>query len=297
MSLNTFACSCPYHSTPDPVYPSKLELAAHLDTVNHASKVASLTFLGPHLLESPILKEYGLAINTKHKLLLCLSCAIAVIPSQLKSHLSKDHIKYEDSNKKAIISLLTACGVDLKTLPMLHLSITSAIEGLPIYQGHPCPSCLTVGSTFESLKSHMRQMHSGVAYPPDDHLVFCQQLKMGSHNNMIRIDDPQNLPSRFTTADILDQALALMNAPSSSTTQPSNDPREFCPWLRHVRWQDLCLGKDIAQLVALVAHPKNEEFPSLLEGLLFLLRLASTKMDCTSELILQRLNTPKPIDE
>jgi hypothetical protein len=299
MSQNAFACSCSYHTTiSNPVYPSKHELAAHLHTVQRASKVASLTFLGPHLLETPILNKYGLAINTWHKLLLCLSCGIAVIPSQLKSHLSKDHIKYSDTNKKAIVCLSTACGVDLKTLPELHLSTSiPAIKGLPIYKGHPCPSCHTVRGTFESLKSHMRQKHSGVAYPAEDQLVSCQQLRTGSNNNMIRIEDAPDTAFHFTTADIVDQALALMNAPLSISVQPSNDPREFCPWLRQVRWQDLCLGKDVAALVALVAHPKNEEFPSLSDGLLVLLPLASSKIDSTSELILQRLNTPKPIDE
>jgi hypothetical protein len=144
----------------------------------------------------------------------------------------------------------------------------------------------------------MRSLHKGTAYPPKTNQVFVQQLNKGSQNQLIRIHVPEDLPVKFTSADILDQAMETLTAASSiATAETSKDPRSFCPWLRRVRWQDLTNGKDVDKLVALVEHPKPEEFPYLPDGLLFLLRSATPLFDSTSELILQCLNTPKPVDE
>jgi hypothetical protein len=301
MSQNV-TCSCSFHGVSNTEYASQNKLAEHLNLVQHLSCFAfdDLMFLGSTLLETRTLKRYGLVINTQYRLLLCFACEAAIIPSQLKSHLSKNHtIKLEDTDRSTIVRLLTVCKIHLSTLPELHHSIISEIEGLPLREGHPCPSesCLTVGITYESLKAHMRQKHRGMAYPLPNAMVHAQQLKTGTHNQLIRIHVAEELPIRLSNADILAQSAALLSAGPSVPVSLSHDPREYCPWLRNVRWQDLSLGKDVVGLVALVEHPKKDEFPLLSDGLLHLLSLASSKFDCTSELILQRLNTPKPVDE
>jgi hypothetical protein len=292
-----FVCPCPYHQDgSNTEYLSRTDFVEHIRLVQQANQ---FTFLDRHLLETPVLAQYGLTVNTQHHILLCLSCSSAVIPSQLQSHLSKQHqIKFNNADRLAVVQLLSLCRVKLTLLPELHRSIISEIEGLPIFEGFPCPKCPTTAGTHESLKAHMRSSHKGTAYPPKTDRVFVQQLNKGSYNQHIRINVPEDLPIKFTSADILVQAMEMLNAASSiPTAEPSKDPRSFCPWLRRVRWQDLTHGKDINKLVALVEHPKPEEFPYLADGLLFLFRSATPLFDSTSELILQRLNTPKPVDE
>jgi hypothetical protein len=284
------------------MYKSQADLADHLKVVQLISSVRTTgtVFIGRHLLETLVLSQYALVINTQHKLLLCLSCTTAVIPSQLKSHLNKQHsgVKLAENDRQAIVQLLMLFHIDISTLPELHHGIVSEIEGLPVIEGHPCPSCVTTSLTYESLKAHMRKNHKGVTYPHETDQVFVQQLKIGTHNQPIRIHVSEELPSRFSTADILNQATDILNSANLSLPEaPSNDPRDLCPWLRHVRWQDLTVGKNVQELVALVAHPKANEFDLLSDGLLFLLGHASSLLSSTPELILQRLNSPRMYDE
>jgi hypothetical protein len=296
-----FSCPCSYHQDPSIKYISRAEFINHINLVQQVSTTLdSFTFLGRHLLETPTLARFGLVINTQHQLLLCLSCPAAVVPSQLKCHLSKHNSpKVGESEKQELLHILTLCKVESKALPKFQDPVIPAIEGLEVMKGYPCPQCSTVRLTYESLKTHMRQMHMGVAYPSPLNDMPTQQLKKGLEQQLLRVHVPQDLPSKFSTADILAQADGMMQGIHAELTrsEPSSDPRNFCPWLRRVRWQDLTTGKDIQELVALVSHPNTREFPFLLDGFLDLVRSATPLFDNTSELILQRLNTPKPIDE
>ena len=97
------------------------------------------------------------------------------------------------------------------------------------------------------------------------------------------------MPSKFSTEDILAQAMAMENDKLIAETSFHNH-YEFCLWLRNVCWQDLMEGKDISKLIALIAFLKPEEFPGLREGLLYLLNHVTRLLDLTLELILQDLN-------
>jgi hypothetical protein len=148
----------------------------------------------------------------------------------------------------------------------------------------------------------MRQNHKGTAYPPESTVVSVQQLKPnGHHNRLIRIFVSQSVPIKFSTEDILAQAEDIMEAVTAQQAQSakalSKDPREFCPWLRRIHWQDIVQGKHIETLMALVEQPRSDELGSLSEGVKHLLCSALPLFASTSELILQHLNTPKQIDE
>jgi hypothetical protein len=286
-----FRCSCPFHRT-------QAELDRHTGLMNKASsRNIDLVFVGRHLVENRELAKHSLVINTQHGLLICLSCEYAIIPSQLKAHLSKNHsAKLEAVDQTGISHLLNVCGVNHTQLPDIP-SETSEIEGFPVCKGHPCPSCHVVGSNLESIKSHMRQHHKGVAYPRANVLVPFQLIRK---DKLLRVHAQKEVPSKFTTDDILAQA-ALMTQKACSEADladlAATDPREFCPWLRRVRWHELALGKDLGKLVSLVAQPKPDEFPALSNGLLFLFRSASPFFVSTSELILQRLHSSKQGEE
>jgi hypothetical protein len=259
-----FECPCHRHQDgSNKKYQTRKDLLDHILLIQTDSS-HNLNFLGRHLLETPIFAQYRLAVNTKQNLLLCLSCDVvaAVIPSQLKSHLLKQHeVKLEEADRRAIIKVLALCTVDLSTLPGLHYSIIPEIEGLPVFEGHPCPLCLVVGGNYKALKGHMCQHHNGVGYPLETNVTFYQQLKQGSHNQTIHIHIPEDVPAQFTIKDILVQAASMMKDPSSSMPPPaaeaSEDPHSYCPWLRQIRWQDLTTGKDVAELIALVGRPKR----------------------------------------
>lgn len=294
-------CPCSYHHPSEGEYPTRVELDKHLQLVQDIENAMKIkfTFIGPYLLEAKFLSDYNLTINTQYCLLLCLSCRCAIVPAQLKSHLQSKHaIPLIEEDKKAIGCLLTVCKVELSALPTLHDKTISRIDGLPVQSGHPCPSCNVVRLTYESLKAHMRQHHKGVSYPAEDIKVNAQQLRTGTF--VVRVHVLEEVPSKFSTDDILAQAKAMQEVEdglAAVEASSSNDHRDYCPWLRNVRWQDLTEGKDISKLIGLVAFPKPEEFPRLKDGLLFMLDHATGLLDSTPELILQGLNTAKQTDE
>ena len=296
MSLHK--CPCGHHGGHTATYSSHGELKVHLDLVQQFTDIgeATLVFVTPLLLETTTLKQLGLLINTRHRLLLCSSCPSAVAPLHVKAHLSRAHsIKLTESDQGAVLKLSALCGVEASTLPTFD-GVIAKIDGLPVYATHPCPLCMTSMAKYNSLKAHMRQKHSSSSYPKETDIVLAQQLKGSGHGEFVRIaaDEP---PVPFSMDDILRQASNLVSDVGQPVAEPSDDPRFFCPWLRYTRWQDLTLGKDIGELISLVAHPKKTEFPLLVEGVWSLFQSSSALMDSTSELILQRLNTPKPVDE
>ena len=122
-----------------------------------------------------------------------------------------------------------------------------------------------------------------------------QQIKTSSF--FVRVIVPQEDKVRFSTDDILAQAAEMVKNDAVASTSASREPRDYCPWLRNVRWQDLTQGKEVGKLIELVANPKPDEFPGLDDGLLSILKEASDLFDSTPELILQGLNTSKSTDE
>jgi hypothetical protein len=259
-----------------------------------SSEMGPFAFISPHLLETPKAAFYGLAIETRYKLLICLSCPMVVTPSLVASHLTKKHtIKLTEDDHMALTQLLSLCRVGLSSLPELKQPLLHSIEGLPVSERHLCSCCPTVASNHESLKSHMRQKHKNTPYPDKDKSEPTQELQ---HGLIVRIGREDNLPLKmFTVADVLRQASELLEANKGPTATPT-DPREICPWLRRVRWQDLTEGRDVVELMALVEMPDKDEFPLLSEAFQHLLRSASHYFDSTPELILQRLHTSKQGD-
>src|SRR5258705_19418 len=102
------------------MYSMPKEFVNHVQLVQNIKTSEQFTFLGRQVLETLVLSQYGLAINTEHHLLLCLSCPSAVIPSQLKSHLvQQHHIKLQNDDRSAIVQHLAVYQVKLSTLPDL----------------------------------------------------------------------------------------------------------------------------------------------------------------------------------
>lgn len=301
----SFECPCPLHLGSEKIYASQPEYLDHIALVQQALsssfvELGPFRFLSSHLLETPGLMSLGLAIDTRHKLLLCLSCLAAIIPSQLKSHLYRKHeAKFSEKNRASFLPLFSLCRIKMSALPELKEPLLHKIEGLPVVKTHPCPCCLTVGTTYESLKAHMRQKHKGVSYPDESNMVIAQAVHTGTSRRLLRLRVEEPLVAQFSAQDILSQASNMLTRSSalSNPSTPSTDPREFCPWLRRIRWQDLTVGKQVDKLIALAKFPTEEEYSLLSDGFLRLLLSASALFDTTSELILQRLNTPKPGEE
>lgn len=295
-----YECSCPHHKGPNRTYVSQQDLVRHQDLVQKTAVLGPITFLTPHLLETPEMALYGLAVNLWYKVVLCLTCAVAVIPMQLKSHLQQKHSeKVSLTNLSSLLQLIDLCDIDASTLPDLKEPLTEKIDGLPIIKLHSCSSCAMVASTYESLKSHVRQRHRGMSYPSKTSIVTAQPLFQGPNKRFVCIS-VNDKTSSFSSSktDILSHAQSMLDNAGSTPAlmdleKKMADPRNICPWLRNVRWQDLVSGSSIADVIAMVKFPTQDEYPSLSDGLLHLLCSASPLFNLTSELILQDMNSPK----
>ena len=275
-----FQCPCSHHKGSDKKYRRVIDLVHHLKTVQKilsSSITGGFTFLSPYLLETSAMAPYSLVVNTEYKLLICLSCKLAILPSQLKTHLSSQHsIRLPVRDQSPIADLLSIAQVHPSIIPELPSSVDEAIDGLSTTDGYLCPICSNICFTHESLKTHMRQKHKGDPYPSKTDTVSIQQIKKGIQNRMIRVEKKkEESVGRFTEDNILSQVERAIAASPAESLAPSDDPRNFCLWLRHIRWQDLIEGKDVAEMMALVAHPKPEEFPRLHESFLKLLQSGS----------------------
>ena len=126
-SEGLFQCPCSHHKGSNKKYRTVADLTSHLKTVQKilsSSITGEFTYLSPYLLESSAMGQYSLVINTEYKLLICLSCGLAVLPSQLKTLLSSQHsIRLPVKDQSPIANLLSITQVDPALIQYSHTHI------------------------------------------------------------------------------------------------------------------------------------------------------------------------------
>jgi hypothetical protein len=120
-----------------------------------------------------------------------------------------------------------------------------------------------------------------------------QQIHRGSKSSFFQVIPRQAAPPNPDDLEAERLWKAVKEADKQDQQRDIN-ARQVTPFLLTTRWHEHVQGYNTAELVALVTHPKREEFPGLLHAAKHLFEGATQLIDETPELILQILNSADP---
>jgi hypothetical protein len=226
-------------------------------------------------------------------MLVCISCGVAVIPSEVSTHISNQH--RESRIQVNATKLLEACQMMdvVDEFPNMGYGPMDEIHGLCLQSGLLCLLCQKPYGTTGSMKAHHRECHADSPTPTQWPKVSVQQLNKGSKKSYFHVLPKASAPE--LTSDIIIQNLRSEQA-SSADAGPLEltDLRLISPWLRTTRWNELIQDKDIEILRDLVRPVTETEFPGLVQSIHEVFEGSTELLEIMPELFLQRLNTADP---
>jgi hypothetical protein len=244
----------------------------------------------------PYLDRIGFVVNNVMRCLICEPCGWAMVPDMAQGHLDETHkgcgIVIERAIFEEAMELLDVGDA----LPVPPTSgIYPQIVGLLVLEGFGCGHCDKALGTKGSMEKHHRASHPEVPPPKTWKACDLQQFHPNHAKTMIQI---RRRGSQVQTA--VDDMIANIRKEMAEVTlvQPyERNARAISPWILTTKWDKHIAGFDVAELRALVAMPKKEEFPGLIEAVRHYFEQATDLIDHTDELVLQHLNSPDPEKE
>ncbi|KAI6155874.1 hypothetical protein BKA82DRAFT_4011284 [Pisolithus tinctorius] len=264
-----------------------------------SAETATHTLPGPTsgLYHHPYLDSLDLAVNAEFHFLTCQICQVALATEEVRSHLTRVHGRphaYNDGQfQLAIKSLATVAG-----LPATITGPRSLVHGLKVHNGLACNHCPFLSRSEERLRKHHSKDHPSIPRPRAWRACQIQHLKESSGDLQVFWEvENAGVDTQQTLQEDLVNSFLKELEPMLEVIQTPLDGRMVNPWLLTTRWHEHVAGQNIRQLCSLVSLPKAKDgdIPAeLRDAVDAYYQQALSLLNCTEELVLQRLNSPDP---
>ncbi|KAJ7205095.1 hypothetical protein B0H12DRAFT_1080393 [Mycena haematopus] len=250
---------------------------------SHLLKNITLNTRGD-LVTTTDLQALNISINTELHLLIC--CKSALTSANYQSHFSRKHpgMKLNAAATAAIANFELAA-----QYPCLGDSRIARpiISGLPTTTNqYGCPKCAYAGNK-RGVVSHLKEDHPQSRLAMEQGLTT-QVLNLGATKICIRVEaqvevapaDPKDLLAKIKSFEV-------------PADQQIPNARLISPWLMGTLWHKEVEPhrEHLPALCALVAMPKDDEFPDLRRCVQEYFYQATALIEDTELLVLQKLNT------
>lgn len=249
------------------------------------------------MIANDTLKSVGLAINTVLNLFVCLECGTGLTPKSVNDHHKKIHknLKIIGGIKKQIQEI-----AERADLSEEYPDIEPSREPIPMFSGITvkssagCPACPYAGA-LKVVQSHMsKTKHQGKVEKD----LSTQVINAGATRINLRVSIAPVVETTTTEIpDLLQQAKDFQWTKHQAAEIPN--ARMVSPWLLRTGWHEHIQPyvESIPELCDLVAMPQNGEFVGLHQMIKEYFDQATTLLDATDELVLQKLNSADPDKE
>lgn len=203
-----------------------------------------------------------------HRILLCTVCGFCVVPSQLKTHLSKHHPEIQSTKRRILLQQVTelqdlAQTVDAVIFPRQE---EAPIPGISVQKGcFQCDTCSWLSATLAGMQEHCRKTHNWQSSKgrggspqkkgaPDRSQVwtdghYCQQFfKAPGWKRLVKVQ-PGSQDSQDATR--LEEAGNALLQQIQTTRRQARDQRvvtllstrtQANPWMTHTSWDSHLYG-------------------------------------------------------
>jgi Orsellinic acid/F9775 biosynthesis cluster protein D len=201
----------------------------------------------------PVLNSLGLVVDPDLAALCCEVCQIALVPTEVESHLKTQH---RDAKVKVQTALLLkvceklAIGPGLPALPFSET--VKQYAGLAMYTGIGCQLCPYASTSSEVMKRHYRNRHPTEPVPARWPSVDLQQLNRSSHKSFIHVK-PLHVARPTEDELCLDQLYGELEELDRKDHNVAINARQISPWLLSTCWHEHIEGHDVSELRSSVA--------------------------------------------
>lgn len=248
------------------------------------------------LVHHPYLDSINIVVNPDLQVMCCIICQVAILPDHISGHIAKVH-------PRVCIDDMKYCQVvaDMKVPMTFPQSIiggryVKAYKGLMVHDGLACNFCSFACISNEWMQKHHHRMHPSIASPKQWSSCKMQQLNRGGNKTYWQVAG--NNEEIHGHEEAIDRMEKEMEEATKVMLIPQ-EKRMISPWLMTTKWHEHVAGHDIGMLRKLVEIPKADDrkMPGLSKAVEAYFEHASTLLEVTDELILQRLNSSDPVKE
>ncbi|KAI0628493.1 hypothetical protein C8Q77DRAFT_1220921 [Trametes polyzona] len=226
------------------------------------------------------LATWGVMINRRLKVFICMTCKVVIPPAQLRAHMSRQHKGSRVAVKRDLLDDIVKQENILDGWPEIPTGKPVEFEGLERKWGIGCPVCPMMFQHVKSGVRHATQEHhlsvSGDDLPRDWMQRF--SLARGACSGFAVTARYAQLHS--PSADYL---IAMRKELDTRPPLPAADldPRHISPWHVTTRWLQYLEGKDVRQMRALIEPPKESD------QVFYVIACVRRYMEAAYDLILQ----------
>jgi hypothetical protein len=259
----------------------------------------STTRQSSDLYRDPLLTEYGLAINVKHRLFICTDCQVGLASNALHGHITDTDKRSLDS--KTLVDIQDI-GKRFKVQDQFIVREASRhpmdiIEGIAVATNAGCPDCLFTAN-IHNVKKHMLKNHPQSTKRPIAKVHY-QVINPGYSKTNIRVYPPRRTVNPLSLEDSIIRKFVDFDPDPLGLSTPPADSRLISSWILRTGFHELTKGLDIAKCRDLVSLPQLGEphLAALKEVIKTYWEQATDLIERTEHIVLQKLNTGDPAKE
>ncbi|KAJ8453972.1 hypothetical protein ONZ45_g19490 [Pleurotus djamor] len=250
------------------------------------------------LIVTPLGRQYSYCFHALHRVLLCMSCKIALLPKNLPGHIQKSHkTRLSPATKEAISLDIQKHDISQQSDVVAPPSPGCApVEGLQLrHNGYACDidGCTYVSGTLKTMKNHHGTDHPEYSFFPDRRSVSYQNFFPQAHRLYFEVNPALAHVPRDSFKEAFLRNVAPVHITSSTFHVPSSDD-EVPLLVQNMGWFDrikphLGSQKSIAAVRALVSLPKpGDPYQKLTQGFFKYLKNIQTHA-LQDDLIIRRM--------
>jgi Orsellinic acid/F9775 biosynthesis cluster protein D len=122
-----------------------------------------------HIYGTSLLEKLGLRIHKAYRILICINCGIAWLPSSIKTHLAGHGIKFNSEQESELNKTIADCGVSQTHNVPVPKPGGPPVEHLKLQpDGHCCKYCTYCTPTKTTFLKHWSMVHKDLGYLPEN---------------------------------------------------------------------------------------------------------------------------------
>ena len=233
-------------------------------------------------------------VNNVIQGLICEPCKWVIVPGQAQGHLNDQHSRVH-LDQDLFRAALTELEVSDRLPNPPEIGIFPEIVGLAVQHGYACCHCDKALGTIGSMEKHHRHCHPNQPLPKAWSRCHFQQLHPQHAKTIFQIK-PRNMPGPTWVDTMINDIRQEMKEVTRINPYERNS-RAISPWNLTTQWHKHVAEFEPSELRGLIAMPIEQEFPGLIKAVRAYFVKATSLIEQTDVLVLQRLNSPDPKKE
>jgi hypothetical protein len=200
------------------------------------------------------LLQHDLCIEPHLRIVYCLHCEEAVMPSSIRGHVLTHLPSCPPLDQ--FTAILQANGLDGKVA--IPSSPIAPVPGLKLVPGLKCGSCAHLALSVRSMRIHHQAEHSGRPYPAPRDAMVHKIYEFRADTVLVEVDMTLVTTTHGSAYESYRATVPLPTQAQKKIFRAPEDPKDLDGFLYATKWHESIADCHIPSLCALVAYPTGE---------------------------------------